>query len=175
MQAALEQDIDNNNQVFIGRKPILDRELNTHAYELLFRPGVGNEAEFIDGEMATSQVISNALMEIGLDDLVGADLAYINFTRKYLIGEIAQLLPPERVVLEVLEDVEIDEEIIQGISSLVVSGYVIALDDFEYDPKWEVLIPLADIYGADNCGDQAKRNIAFVFSGAVGIRFYTHL
>jgi len=89
MQAALEQDIDNNNQVFIGRKPILDRELNTHAYELIFRPGVGNEAGFIDGEMATSQVISFALMEIGLDDLVGANLAYINFTRKYLIGEIA--------------------------------------------------------------------------------------
>ncbi len=61
MQAALEQDIDNNNQVFIGREPILDRELNTHAYELLFRSGVGNEAGFIDGEMNIPQVISNAL------------------------------------------------------------------------------------------------------------------
>ena len=139
MQAAVKQAIDTNNQVFIGRQPILDRELNTYAYELLFRPTVGNEADFLDGEKATAQVINNAIMEIGLDDLVGTNLAYINFTRKTLISEIAQFLPPERVVLEVLEDVEIDEELIQSIRTLVASGFTIALDDFEYDQKWEPL------------------------------------
>ena len=65
MQAAVEQAIDNKNQVIIGRQPILDRELNTFAYELLFRPGEGNEADFLCGEKATAQVINNALMEIG--------------------------------------------------------------------------------------------------------------
>ena len=69
MHAAAEQDHDNNLQVFVGRQPILDRELNTYAYELLFRPGLGNEADFLDGEKATAQVIHNTLMEFGLDDL----------------------------------------------------------------------------------------------------------
>lgn len=165
MQAAVKQAIDTNNQVFIGRQPILDRELNTYAYELLFRPTVGNEADFLDGEKATAQVINNAIMEIGLDDLVGTNLAYINFTRKTLISEIAQFLPPERVVLEVLEDVEIDEELIQSIRTLVASGFTIALDDFEYDQKWEPLIPLADVIKFDVLAigiDQLQDQVNFV-------------
>ena len=161
MSVAVEQINDNNFQVFIGRQPILDRALNTYAYELLFRPGVGNQAGFLDGDRATAQVINNALMEIGLDELVGTNLAYINFTRASLLDDFAQLLPADRVVLEVLEDVEIDEELIQAVSSLAESGFTIALDDFEYDQKWEPLIPFADIIkfdiraiGVDHLQDQ---------------------
>lgn len=149
MQSASEQRSDENIQVFVGRQPILDRELNTYAYELLFRPGLGNEAGFLDGEKATAQVIYNTLMEIGLDDLVGTSLAFINFTRDFLIGDIAHLLPPDRVVLEVLENVEIDVKLIKGVSSLAAAGFTIALDDFEYTPKWEPLIELAAVIKFD--------------------------
>ena len=54
MQASAVQPLENPLQVFVGRQPILDRDLNTCAYELLFRPGVGNEAAFLDGNKATA-------------------------------------------------------------------------------------------------------------------------
>lgn len=149
MRTSSLQVTDNKTQVFVGRQPILDRELNTYAYELLFRPGAGNEAVFLDGEKATAQVIHNTLMEIGLDELVGTSLAFINFTRSFLIGDIAQLLPPDRVVLEVLENVEIDEKLIQGVRALAAAGFTIALDDFDYTPKWQSLIELAAVIKFD--------------------------
>ena len=149
MQAAKQQLNESSSEVFIGRQPILDRDLNTYAYELLFRPATGNSAEFLDGEKATAQVIYNSLMEIGLDNLVGTSLAYINFTRDTLIGDIGQLLPPDKVVLEVLEDVEIDDDLTEGIKSLVDKGYCVALDDFEYHPKWDILISLAKVIKFD--------------------------
>ena len=56
---------DNEQQeVFLGRQPILDRAQQLFAYELLFRSGsgaLGNFDSFIDGNQATATVIANAL------------------------------------------------------------------------------------------------------------------
>ena len=50
-------------EVFLGRQPILDREQQLFAYELLFRSGKaedGNFASFVDGNQATATVITHA-------------------------------------------------------------------------------------------------------------------
>ena len=50
--------------IFLGRQPIYDRELEVHAYELLYRSGQANHAGGpVDGDYATSNVILNSLME----------------------------------------------------------------------------------------------------------------
>lgn len=155
---------EREHRVLIGRQPILDGELKTRGYELLFRPLPGFEADFNDGEKATAQVINNALVEIGLENLVGNDLAYINFTRAFLVNDVALLLPPAKVVLEVLENVEVDQSLIDGIRKLAAAGFQIALDDFQYHPRWEPLLELASIIkfdvralGVDAVAEQLQR------------------
>jgi EAL and modified HD-GYP domain-containing signal transduction protein len=89
-------------------------------------------------------------MEIGLDDLVGERLAFVNFSRESLLNcDLANLLPPSRVVIEILENVEIDDELNASVKSLVAQGYTIALDDFVYEPKWNPLLQLAKIVKLD--------------------------
>lgn len=61
-------------QHFVGRQPIFDRSLDVFGYELLFR--ANSEATFagpLDGDMATSRVVTNAIAEFGLDSLVGTE------------------------------------------------------------------------------------------------------
>lgn len=58
-------------------------------------------------------------------------------------------LSKERVVLEVLESANIDEELVAVLSWARRQGYTIALDDFVYHPRWEPLIPLAHIIKLD--------------------------
>lgn len=137
------------SDVFIGRQPIFDRNNRVFAYELLWRQGNGNAAQVTDGDLATTQVILNALTEIGLDRLVGNQPAFINLTRSFLLGE--QPLPElnGRLVLEVLEDIAPDREIIQGIQHLARQGYTIALDDFLYRPELTPLVEQADIIKID--------------------------
>lgn len=131
------------NQALIGRQPILDRFGRTRAYELLFRPtGVISDGEF-DGNLATAKVITNALTEFDLDDLIGPHKAFVNFTEELLQNNTARLLPKERVVLEVLEDVQISKKLIKAVAILAEEGYEIALDDFVFEPAWEPLILLA--------------------------------
>lgn len=135
--------------VFIGRQPIYDRELRVIGYELLYRGGEGNRAGEIDGDRATSQVLVNAFLEIGLERLVGDRLAFINLTRAFLTAFPELGLPRERVVLEVLEDIEVDEEVVAAVRGLSRKGYRIALDDFIFHERLRPLVDLADIIKID--------------------------
>jgi len=135
--------------IFIGRQPIYDRDLGVYAYELLFRAAHDNSARFSDGDQATSNVIVNAFMEIGLDNIVGQRLAFINLTRAFFVDHSSVCLPRDRVVLELLEHIEPDAEVIEGVKQLSAQGYAIALDDFIYHDRLRPLVKLADIVKVD--------------------------
>jgi c-di-GMP-related signal transduction protein len=147
---ALQKNVEvKNPQIFIGRQPIFNSTLKVVGYELLFRPGDVDAFDGSDGNTATSQVINNALMEIGLDEIVGDVPAYINFTKDLLVNGVARLLPEDRVVLEILETVSVDQELIEAVKELVAAGYIIALDDFTFSDEWIPLIELAHIIKID--------------------------
>lgn len=137
------------SQVFIARQPIYDRKLDVHAYELLFRANDSDHAEFTDGEQATSQLLVNALMEIGLPQLVGTHPAFVNLTERFIIEGLPNAMAPEQVVLEVLEDVLPGPELLAALQGLKQDGYTIALDDFEYDDSKRPLVELADLIKLD--------------------------
>lgn len=133
------------HDVFVARQPIFDRDLKVFAYELLFRRADVGFAEVIDGDRATSEVILNAFTVIGLDELVGTLPAFINMTRTFLLQEQKVVLPPERVVLEVLEDCEPDEALVLALQEWSRQGYRISLDDFVFHESRLPLVELADI------------------------------
>lgn len=137
------------SDIFIARQPIYDRKLFVYAYELLYRDGEQNQANVVDGDDATSQVLVNALMDIGLPELVDQSLAFINLTERYIIDGLPPSLAKERVVLEVLEDIQPSEAVIDGIKRLKAEGHVIALDDFICDGTKQALVELADIIKID--------------------------
>ncbi len=103
----------------------------------------------MDGEKATAQVLVNTFAEFGIDHIVGKQLAFVNFTRKFLLDEAGPPIPPDRVVVEILEDVLIDEALIDAVYRLRSDGFIIALDDFVYHDKWLPLLEIADIVKLD--------------------------
>jgi EAL and modified HD-GYP domain-containing signal transduction protein len=137
------------NDIFIGRQPIYDRKLGVYAYELLFRSEQSNAADITDGDKATSDVIVNTFLEIGLDNIVNKRRAFINLTRSFFVNHLTISLPKDRVVLELLEDIEADDEVIEGVRRLSEQGYTIALDDFIYHESLKPLVKLADIIKID--------------------------
>lgn len=137
------------SDIFIARQPIYDRGLNVYAYELLYRAGEENQADVVDGDDATSQVLINALMEIGLPDIVGSAYAFINLTKHYILEGVPPTLAQDNVVLEVLEDILPDEALITALNKLKAEGHTIALDDFIYDPTKRSLVEVADLIKID--------------------------
>lgn len=138
------------HDAFVGRQPIFDKNMGVYAYELLFRNGnQQNNAGVTDGNQASSQVMLNTFTEFGLDSIVGNHFAFINLTYDLLLDEVIQMLPRERVVLEILENVKVTDELVNAVRQLSNQGYIIALDDFTYDDNWLPLIELADIIKLD--------------------------
>ena len=134
---------------FIGRQQILDVNLNTFAYEILFR-GKNFDLTISEGATkATNQVISDALLEIGLNEIVGKHKAFINFTTQNILDKTPLNLPKDRIVVEVLESVKIDERVINRLEEFSRAGYTIALDDFVLTDEWKPLLKFANIIKLD--------------------------
>lgn len=133
-------------EVYLARQPIFDRQMNIYSYELLYRSSSENNYfEGIDAQQATAEVINNAFFINELDDLTDGTKAFINFTEQLLLDEAPLLLPKDKIVIEVLEDVQPTKEVIAVCKKLRDEGYTIALDDFTFDEKFIPLIELADI------------------------------
>ncbi len=136
-------------EVMVGRQPIYDRRMNVRAYELLFRETGSNQANVVDGDRATSQVLYNTFIEIGLDAIVGKHKAFVNLTPPFLTGEYPLPRSSGNLVLEILEDIEPTPTLVEAVRDLRERGYTIALDDFVYSPHLQPLVDLAHIIKID--------------------------
>jgi EAL and modified HD-GYP domain-containing signal transduction protein len=138
------------HDVFVGRQPIYRKDLSLYAYELLFR---GNknaaDANVVDNDAATSEVLYNTFIEIGLDNIIGEHRAFVNLTARFLMGEYPLPCDNKRLVLEILEHVKVTNTLIEAVKELKQKGYKIALDDFIYRPELKPLVPIADIIKID--------------------------
>ncbi len=143
--------------LFVGRQQIYNRDLEVAAYELLFRTSQENRATIVDGDMATSQLLVNAVIEIGLENLAFGRPAFVNFTRNFIVGDCEIPFDPEQVVIEVLETVEPDAEVIAALTKFRERGFTIALDDYIDSDHRDELLGLADIVKIDLRGYTSER------------------
>ncbi len=137
-------------EVFVARQPIFDRQQKVYAYELLFRSGFEqNFFDHWDGDASSKQVLTSSFLSIGIETLTNGKKAFINFTRKLLLDQVASIFPHNLMVVEILENVEPDEKIISACKNLKDLGYLLVLDDFVFAPGYESLIDLVDIIKVD--------------------------
>ena len=147
---ALQEEIDSSvGDIFVARQPIFDANLSVHAYELLFRSGDTGAANVTDGNAATSQVMINAFLGIGIETLTDNRISFINLTREFIVGHFPMPLPAGSVVLEILEDVEVDDELLAALKEFSDKGYTIALDDYVFEDDKTPLFDIIDIVKID--------------------------
>ncbi|NEX23729.1 HDOD domain-containing protein [Thiorhodococcus mannitoliphagus] len=139
----------NDQEIFVARQPIYDREMGVIGYELLYRHGNVDYARIDDGDLASSAVISGSFLQIGIDTLVGSALAFVNVPRRFIIDPSLAPFFEGQVVVEILQDVEPEAEVIDGLKRLKALGHKISLDDFVYRPGCEPLLELADYIKLD--------------------------
>ncbi len=134
---------------FIARQPILDLNKNVIAYELLFRNGESNCFPNIDPDQATSNILSNNHLTLGVENITNNLPAYINFHSNALINNFPSFLDPNEVVIEILEDVPATDALLAACKLLSEKGYILALDDHDFDPKWQRFFPYISLIKID--------------------------
>lgn len=139
-----------SSQLFLGRQPILDRNQHLVAYELLFRSGGQNAANFTNGVQATATVIANAFSELSIRDVLGTCRGFINVDEDFLFSDVLEILPRHSVVLEILETVPPTPEVIARCRELKALGFTLALDDVtQIGEAYVELVALVDIVKVD--------------------------
>jgi EAL and modified HD-GYP domain-containing signal transduction protein len=135
---------------FLARQPILNRGQRLVAYELLFRDAASrNGAHITDDTQATATVIAHA-SELGLEQVVGDQMAFVNVDEVGLMSDFIRFLPSDKVILEILETVKATPEVLARMSELRQAGFKFALDDvIGQSDDVQKLTPLCDVIKVD--------------------------
>jgi c-di-GMP-related signal transduction protein len=141
--------VDSRDRAYVARQPILTTSGDVFGYELLYRAMAEDTTCEEAGERAAARVLNDTLLNVGLDTLTDGKLAFINFNQVMLLANVATLLPPARVIIEVLEGEDVTPAGVDACRALRNQGYTLALDDFEPGSSAEVLLPLASIVKVD--------------------------
>ncbi len=134
--------------IYLGRQAIYDRQGALYAYELLYRStDADNDGlkTLLDADSASSEVLLNTFMEIGLERIAGDSRIFINLTRNLIDCDHPLVQQKDRVVMELLEDIPVDEQLIEEVICLSKLGVTLALDDYVFDPVWDPLLPWVEI------------------------------
>ncbi len=136
-------------EVCIARQPIFSVHKKLFAYELLFRGDYDDCPEELAGDKATTSLLSSTFLTEGIEKISDSKPCFVNFTEKLLLQKIAVAFPQNRLVVEILEDVEPTPKIIEACKELKEQGYLLALDDFLYHPRFDPLLAIVDIVKVD--------------------------
>jgi len=132
---------------FLGRQPILDRNHNLVAFELLFRQEETEETANITNDLfASANVIVNAYGQFGIQNVLGQQRGFINANPDLIMSDIISLLPCKHVVLELREPTSITPEFMQRCNELKQKGYQFALDNvIAMNSRVEQLLPIVSV------------------------------
>ncbi|WP_333607715.1 EAL and HDOD domain-containing protein [Arsukibacterium sp.] len=126
---------------YIARQPIFDNNKQVYGYELLFRDGEQNSFPNIDANEATSKLLMEHHLLMGVEKIAANKRAFINFSEDTLLHHFPTSIHADSMVIEVLETVPPTAELLDTCKHLHGLGYKLALDDHDFDPKWDAFLP----------------------------------
>jgi EAL and modified HD-GYP domain-containing signal transduction protein len=85
-----------------------------------------------------------------MEQVVGGQLAFVNVDEVVLMSDFVRFLPPDRVILEILETVQPTAELLARVKELKELGFKFALDDvIGHSEQVSKLIDLVDVIKVD--------------------------
>jgi len=78
--------IGSGHELLFARQPICSPKGRALGYELLYRDVRTERALLVNPDAATAEVILNSFLVIGLEKIVGRNLAFINVTKDFILG-----------------------------------------------------------------------------------------
>lgn len=146
-RTGMSEDVKGASDALLGRQPIVDRELRTVGYELLYRGTRELGASFVDGAQATTTVLSHMLVDFGLDEVVGTKQAWINVPERFLLDQLPLPVEPSRLVLEVQQ--ADTEQLAGALARYRKAGYAVALAGTLIKPESGALLEQLDYIKVD--------------------------
>lgn len=135
--------------ILLARQPIYSEDLRLHGFELLFRNQNQLNATDVGDDEATYEVLVNYCTSISKEIDNTKYPLFVNVSENFLLSDALLPMDKTRVVLELLERIEVTQPLIDAVKRLHKGGYRFALDDYDFDDKWDPLLPYVELIKVD--------------------------
>ena len=137
------------SHVLLAKQPIFTKDKELFGFELLFRTPLNLNAWDVGEDQATSEVLVNYSTSVMAEaDHCGSPL-FINVSDSFLLSEAFLPVDKNLVVIEILERAKVTPEFVAAVKKWRTKGYRFALDDYDFAPCWDPLLPLVDFVKID--------------------------
>lgn len=140
--------LDSRKAVTVARQPILDTTSQIFGYELLYR-GPQEASSAGADDLTRARVLSDAVLGVGLDALTSGLRAFVNLSHHLLLDGAGSLLPPDKTVLQLHNEMPVDPAVIETCQRMQAEGYALALDGFRPNGPTEALLPYVQFVKVD--------------------------
>ena len=138
------------NQIYLGRQPVLDRERKIIGYELFNQTDAASDAEVQDGLNASAQILVSLLNSLDSGWLPAGKRIFIRVDIAMLLDpDFLALLPEEHTVLDVYGKAEVTPELLAACDGLRARKIGLALDDPGLLQADDALLAKADFFKVD--------------------------
>jgi len=115
------------------KQPIFDGEGNVAFYEVTLKDiKTKSFPEGLDPLRVTS-ITLNILTEVGPEKVGNGRLVFINVPSLFLETTMFELLPPELIGIELVENRSITTQLLRAVNELVDRGFTFCIDDFGFE------------------------------------------
>lgn len=139
--------VDESEKTFVARQPIFDALENVVGYEFLFRRD--KQLSEPDTLNASAQLIVNVFNRFGLHQVLGGQVAFLPVSPDALASDFLDLLPAEKLVLEIRAGDMPLPELIGYCRRLRAKNFHFSLSGFDYEPQAHPLYELASYVSFD--------------------------
>ena len=141
-------------QVLVGRQGIFTRRLRPFGYEFSFRqpgppPPTTSSWTALQHERATAHVLRATFGRSDLEQAAHGRWLFVRMPRSYLMGELPIPARPDRLVIEIADNVAVGSEVVAAVRRLRERGFRIAIPGFVSRPDQRALLPHADFVKID--------------------------
>ncbi len=137
-------------EIVVSRQAIYNAHHEVVGYELLFHDNeTANHASGKSGAEQSARLIVNTFMQIGLENLVGSNKAFLNLSHDFFSNAHPIPMASYQVVLEVTGNCIEDERVYKELMQLNRQGYTFSLYDYEYNEATAGRLDCIDIIKLD--------------------------
>jgi EAL and modified HD-GYP domain-containing signal transduction protein len=141
LAAARPGNAEHRSEVFLSRQPVVDRDQRVTGYRVAYATP---DREAARGTQSSIRLFGDVLSVVGLNELVGSNLAHLPVSRELLLTLGVPPVRPDCVMLRVAHGTAIDPAIEPILDGLAGRGYALSLYDLpgpHFDPA------LLDLFG----------------------------
>ncbi|MEA3545083.1 MAG: HDOD domain-containing protein [Thermodesulfobacteriota bacterium] len=140
-------------KTLLARQPIYSAQKDLFGFELFFRHEMGSSAHEFGEDLATSELLLNLYTGMNQQNDLFSRKMFVNLADGLLLSDAFLPIPPSSVVIELTPSIQITEPLINGIKKWRDFGFSFALDNFDFNPRYQPILNYIQYFKVDALDD----------------------